>query len=76
MVEEAGGRSTNARGERTIYTGQLISTNGRIHEEVLKILREVRMLRVKRVYEKPTKEDGFAAGGSLWPRGMKKEARK
>lgn len=38
IVEEAGGRSTNVRGERTIYTGQLISTNGKIHEEVLKIL--------------------------------------
>jgi histidinol-phosphatase len=38
MVEEAGGRSTNVRGERTIYTGQLISTNGKIHEEVLAIL--------------------------------------
>jgi histidinol-phosphatase len=38
IVEEAGGRSTNARGERTIYTGQLISTNGKIHDEVLKIL--------------------------------------
>ena len=39
MVEEAGGRSTNVRGERTIYTGQLISTNGKIHDEVLAILR-------------------------------------
>ncbi len=39
MVEEAGGRSTNVRGERTIYTGQLISTNGIIHDEVLEILR-------------------------------------
>ena len=38
IVEEAGGRSTNVRGERTIYTGQLISTNGKIHNEVLKIL--------------------------------------
>ena len=38
IVEEAGGRSTNARGERTIYTGQLISTNGKIHDEVLKLL--------------------------------------
>jgi histidinol-phosphatase len=38
MVEEAGGRSTNVRGERTIYTGQLISTNGKIHDEVLAIL--------------------------------------
>ncbi len=39
IVEEAGGRSTNARGERTIYSGQLISTNGKLHDEVLKILR-------------------------------------
>src|SRR5258708_5083549 len=39
MVEEAGGRSTSVRGERTIYTGQLISTNGKIHDEVLAILR-------------------------------------
>ena len=38
IVEEAGGRSTNARGERTIYTGQLISTNGKIHEQVLELL--------------------------------------
>lgn len=38
IVEEAGGRSTNAQGERTIYTGQLISTNGKIHDEVLKLL--------------------------------------
>jgi histidinol-phosphatase len=39
IVEEAGGRSTNARGERTIYSGQLISTNGIIHDEVLALLR-------------------------------------
>jgi histidinol-phosphatase len=39
IVEEAGGRSTNVRGERTIYSGQLISTNGKLHDEVLKILR-------------------------------------
>ena len=39
IVEEAGGRSTNARGERTIYTGQLISTNGKIHDQVLELLR-------------------------------------
>ena len=38
IVEEAGGRSTNARGQRTIYTGQLISTNGRVHEQVLELL--------------------------------------
>jgi histidinol-phosphatase len=38
IVEEAGGRSTNVRGERTIYTGDLVSTNGKLHDEVLKIL--------------------------------------
>src|SRR5260370_14039017 len=38
IVEEAGGRSTNVRGERTIYSGKLISTNGKLHDEVLKIL--------------------------------------
>jgi histidinol-phosphatase len=38
IVEEAGGRSTNVRGERSIYTGQLISTNGKIHDEVLRLL--------------------------------------
>ena len=39
IVEEAGGRSTNLRGERTIYAGQLVSTNGKIHNEVLQLLR-------------------------------------
>ena len=38
IVEEAGGRSTNVRGERTIYTGSFLSTNGKIHEEVLRLL--------------------------------------
>jgi histidinol-phosphatase len=38
IVEEAGGRSTNVRGERTIYTGNFLSTNGKIHDEVLKLL--------------------------------------
>ncbi len=38
IVEEAGGRSTNVRGERTIYTGTFLSTNGKIHEEVLRLL--------------------------------------
>jgi hypothetical protein len=38
-VEEAGGRSTSKTGERTIYAGQLISTNGKVHEEVLGLLR-------------------------------------
>ena len=39
IVEEAGGRSTNLSGERSIYTNVLISTNGRLHEEVIEILR-------------------------------------
>jgi histidinol-phosphatase len=38
VVEEAGGRSTNLRGERSIYSSQLLSTNGKIHDEVLKLL--------------------------------------
>jgi histidinol-phosphatase len=38
IVEEAGGRATNIKGERTIYSGEMVSTNGKLHEEVLKIL--------------------------------------
>jgi histidinol-phosphatase len=38
IVEEAGGRSTNFLGERTIYTGDYLSTNGRIHDEALRLL--------------------------------------
>lgn len=39
IVEEAGGRSTNVLGERTIYTGDYLSTNGVIHEEAMALLR-------------------------------------
>jgi len=39
IVEEAGGKSTNLRGERSIYTNTLVGTNGKFHEEVLKLLR-------------------------------------
>ncbi len=39
IVEEAGGKSTNVKGERTIYSGDFISTNGKVHEEVLRLLR-------------------------------------
>ena len=39
IVEEAGGKSTNVRGERTIYSGDFISTNGKVHDEVLRLLR-------------------------------------
>ena len=38
IVEEAGGRSTNVLGERTIYSGNFLSTNGKIHDEVLRLL--------------------------------------
>jgi histidinol-phosphatase len=38
IVEEAGGVSTNLQGERSIYTGALVSTNGKMHGEVLQIL--------------------------------------
>jgi histidinol-phosphatase len=39
IVEEAGGISTTVDGERTIYKGRFVSTNGLVHEEVLKLLR-------------------------------------
>ena len=39
IVEEAGGKSTTIDGERTIYKGRFVSTNGFIHEEVLSLLR-------------------------------------
>jgi histidinol-phosphatase len=35
LVEEAGGRATTLTGERTIYGGSLVTTNGRLHNEVL-----------------------------------------
>ena len=40
IVEEAGGRSTNLCGERTIYSGNFLSTNGKIHDEVLRLLQQ------------------------------------
>jgi histidinol-phosphatase len=39
IVEEAGGRSTNVQGERTIYSGDFLSTNGILHEEAMGLLR-------------------------------------
>lgn len=38
LVEEAGGRATTLTGERTVYGGSLISTNGHLHDEVLAAL--------------------------------------
>jgi len=39
IVEEAGGKSTTIDGERTIYKGRFVSTNGILHERVLRLLR-------------------------------------
>ena len=39
IVEEAGGKSTTVDGERTIYKGRFVSTNGLLHEQVLGLLR-------------------------------------
>ena len=39
IVEEAGGKSTTIDGERTIYKGRFVSTNGILHEPVLRLLR-------------------------------------
>jgi histidinol-phosphatase len=38
IVEEAGGKSTTIDGERTIYKGRFVSTNGILHAEVLRLL--------------------------------------
>ena len=38
IVEEAGGKSTTIGGERTIYKGRFVSTNGILHAEVLRLL--------------------------------------
>jgi histidinol-phosphatase len=38
LAEESGGRATTLSGERTIYGGSLVTTNGRLHREVLAAL--------------------------------------
>ncbi len=38
ILEEAGGRATSFAGERTIYGGSLVSTNGVLHEAALRAL--------------------------------------
>ncbi len=35
VVEEAGGRMTDFQGERTIHTGTVLASNGRLHEIIL-----------------------------------------
>ncbi len=39
LVEEAGGRFTDIAGDPTIYSGGALATNGRLHDEVLALLR-------------------------------------
>jgi histidinol-phosphatase len=39
IVEEAGGKATTVDGERTIYKGRFVTSNGLLHEEALKLLR-------------------------------------
>jgi histidinol-phosphatase len=38
IVEEAGGRATDVNGNRSIYNGNMLSTNGKIHDDVLALL--------------------------------------
>ncbi|MFH1105567.1 MAG: inositol monophosphatase family protein [Actinomycetota bacterium] len=38
IVEEAGGRFTDVRGERTIGAGNAVATNGPLHDQVLRVL--------------------------------------
>ncbi len=42
VVEEAGGRATTLTGERSIYGGSLVSSNGLLHDESLAILRSLK----------------------------------
>ncbi len=40
IVEEAGGRFTDWSGRATIHGGEAVATNGLVHDEVLRLLRE------------------------------------
>jgi len=39
IIEEAGGRFTDWRGNLTIASGEGIATNGLVHQEVLKLVK-------------------------------------
>jgi fructose-1,6-bisphosphatase/inositol monophosphatase family enzyme len=39
LIEEAGGRLTDFSGRPNIYDGTVVATNGRLHEETLRLLR-------------------------------------
>jgi len=38
VVEEAGGRATTLSGERSIYGGSLVTSNGPLHQAILDTL--------------------------------------
>ena len=39
-VEESGGRFTDIIGNNTIYSGSALVTNGKVHDEALRLLNE------------------------------------
>ncbi len=39
VIEEAGGRFTDWRGERTIRGGDAVASNGTLHDQVLALLK-------------------------------------
>jgi histidinol-phosphatase len=39
IIEEAGGRFTDLKGEATIYGGEAVTSNGLVHDEVLALMR-------------------------------------
>jgi histidinol-phosphatase len=39
LLEEAGGRLTDFSGRATIYDGSVLATNGRLHDQILALLR-------------------------------------
>ena len=42
IIEEAGGKVTDLKGNDSIYSGNALATNGKLHDESLKILNEKR----------------------------------
>ena len=38
IIQEAGGRFTDWKGQETIHSGEGIATNGLVHDEVLRLL--------------------------------------
>ncbi|TET66721.1 MAG: inositol monophosphatase [Candidatus Zixiibacteriota bacterium] len=43
LVEEAGGRVTNFKGRRVdLFTGEVLASNGKIHDQMLKVLKDTK----------------------------------